>query len=501
MKTQRDFKVRFLCNGLPVKSRAPETSAQRDGKLLRKGKRLAWCHVPLKLLVCMGIVSMSAAVQAQCQTAYQAPEQEMSSTVNVVCPQLAANSTSLNPAENDVFLRCRELIGPFPTLNSSQVNGLSNMTSTQTDTMGASSVNISYAQVATIAGRLAYLRGVGGGALALNINNDNAEPILFAGPITAAAGGNKSNAQELDILGGRLGLFLNGTYATGDKDATSLEPGFDFDSWGVIGGADYRFTDNLYLGLALGYSWTDSDIDNDAGNVDADGYAISAYGTYYVNNFYFNAIGTYANKNYDMNRNLIYRVAAVPADTGVTTVTQRFNADPDSDEYSFSIGGGYDVNLQKFTLSPYVRMDYLDIKIDAYKEKQTTPNGAPGFGLALDVEQQKIKSFTINFGGQIYRDFDAGKSALTPYLRAGWVHEFQNDARNIKASFINVPFGTTGNTIIIPTDDPDRDFFNFGLGLSATFPRGIMAFADWQTILGLSDVTLNQITLGLRFEL
>lgn len=458
---------------------------------------MAWCLAPITLLVCVGIVAMTTAVQAATLT----PEQEMSATVNVVCPQLAGNSASLDPAEGDVFLRCRELLGPFPTLNLSQVDGLSNMTSTQTDTMGASTVNISYTQFATIAGRLAYLRGVGGGGLALNINNDNAEPILLAGPITAAAGANNSNAQELDILGGRLGLFLNGTYATGDKDATRLEPGFDFDSWGVIGGADYRFTDNLFLGLALGYSWTDADIDNDAGDVDNDGWAISAYGTYYVNNFYFNAIGTYANKDYNINRNLIYTVEAVSPDTGTTTVVQRFKADPDSDEYSFSIGGGYDFNFKKFTLSPYARLDYLNIKINAYAEKQAIPNTDPGFGLALAVDQQRIKSFTSNLGGQVYRDFGAGKSVLTPYLRAEWVHEFDNDSRNIKASFINVPFGTTGNTIIIPTDDPDRDFFNFGLGLSATFPRGIMAFADWQTILGLSDVTLNQITLGLRFEL
>jgi outer membrane lipase/esterase len=498
MKAQKGFRLRFSCNVLPGKSRTPTTYAQKEGKSPeKKRKHLAWRFLPMTLLVCVGIVAMTATDQAAGQT----PEQEMSSTVNVVCPQLAANSASLNPAETDVLKRCGELVGPYPTLNSSQINGLSNMTSTQTDSMGSSTVNISYAQFATVTGRLAYLRGLGSGGLALNINNDNAEPILFAGPVTAAAGGNTASTQELEMLGGRLGLFLNGTYATGNQDATNLEPGFDFDSWGVIGGADYRFTDTLFLGLALGYSWTDSDVDNNAGNVDADGYGISAYGTYYIGNFYFNAIGTYANKDYNITRNLNYTVAAKPAGSGLTTVNQKFEADPDSDEYSFSVAGGYDFNVKKFTLSPYLRLDYLNIKIDAYKEKLTTPNSAPGYGLALQVEEQTIKSFTSNLGGQIYRDFGAGKSVLTPYLRAEWVHEFDNDARNITAGFINVPLGTAGNTIIIPTDDPDRNFFNFGLGLSATLPRGIMAFADWQTILGLSNVTLNQITAGLRFEL
>ena len=494
MKAQRNFKLLFSCNGLAGKSQSFETGALRDGILPEKQKkRFAWCVVPLTLLVCMGIVAMTAAVAAAGRT----PEEEMSKTVDKVCPQLPKDLSAQNPV-GDLNLRCGELITPglsgdFSALESDQKNGLSNMTSDETDTMGAVSVDISYAQFAAVTGRLAYLRGVGGGGLALNINNEKADPILFAGPVTAAAGGNESQALELGVLGGRLGLFLNGSYATGDKDDTRLEPGFDIDSWEVIGGADYRFTNNLFLGLALGYSWTDVDIDNDAGDVDVDGLAVSVYGTYYIDNFYFDAIGTYAKKDYSINRKLKYTVNG-------TTVNQKFKADPGSDEFSFSVGGGYDFNYKKFTFGPYVRADYLDIEIDQYTEALSNNNTNPGFGLPLKVEQQNIESLTSSLGGKVSYVFRTGPSVLTPYLSAEWVHEFDNDSRNIKASFINAPAGTNGNTIIIPTDDPDRDFANFGLGLSAVFPHGIMAFVDWQTILGLSDVTLNQITSGLRFE-
>ena len=49
-------------------------------------------------------------------------------------------------------------------------------------------------------------------------------------------------------------------------------------------------------------------------------------------------------------------------------------------------------------------------------------------------------------------------------------------------------------------DNPDTDYFNFGVGTSATFPRGISAFVDYATIWGLEDVTYHQFTGGLRME-
>ena len=65
MKEQRNFKVLFSCNGLAGKSQSFETGALRDGILPEKQKkRFAWCVVPLTLLVCMGIVAMTAAVAA-----------------------------------------------------------------------------------------------------------------------------------------------------------------------------------------------------------------------------------------------------------------------------------------------------------------------------------------------------------------------------------------------------------------------------------------------------
>ena len=83
-----------------------------------------------------------------------------------------------------------------------------------------------------------------------------------------------------------MGSFVNGRLTFGDKDATIREQGFGFISGGVTAGADYRFTDNRVLGIALSYTHSHADINFNLGETISDGYGISAYGSYYMGNFY-----------------------------------------------------------------------------------------------------------------------------------------------------------------------------------------------------------------------
>ena len=70
-------------------------------------------------------------------------------------------------------------------------------------------------------------------------------------------------------------------------------------------------------------------------------------------------------------------------------------------------------------------------------------------------------------------------------------------ARNaaITARFVSDP---ANNPILLQTDTPDRDFFNFGAGLSAVFQRGVAAFAYYETVLALRDVTAHKVAVGVR---
>jgi outer membrane autotransporter protein len=296
---------------------------------------------------------------------------------------------------------------------------------------------------------------------------------------------------------GRLGIFVNGTFGFGDKDTTSREAGFDFDTYGVTGGVDYRFTDNFVVGLAFGYTNSDSDFASARGKMDADAYTFSAFGTYYVGRFYFDGIFSYGWNDYDSTRNIVYSIPStdrfgnlVP---GTTTVNQTASSETDGTQYSFGLGAGYDFTAMGLTFGPYGRLSYLKTDIDAFQER--IDNTDPGSGLALAIHEQEVESLTWALGGQASYALSTGFGVLVPQVRFEWEHEFLDNRRTITARFVSDP---ANNPILLQTDNPDRDFFNFGAGLSAVFQRGVAAFAYYETVLALRDVTAHKVAVGVR---
>ncbi len=457
------------------------------------------------------------------------PVQEMSRSVETLCPSLKAAYTAkpgaLTAAEQDVLFRCGELkLGPgqsFANLSTAQKNGLGNMTSDESSVMGASTVALSGAQNTAILGRLSGLRGktsstmavrggLGAPAVALSpgsnasgavnqndqMHNDGEDTLVIM-PF-AASGGYEGNFSQMSDYG-KWGLFVTGSYGTGNKDATLREPGFDFDSWSLVSGLDYRVTDQLVLGLALSYANTKSSIDNNGGDVDLDGFGGSLYGTYYLGDFYLDFLAGVAGKQYDTVRNVSYSVAAKTA--GTTVVDQVFAGDSNATDVNFGLGTGYNLSFGGLAVTPFAHLAYIKSTIDDYTESQQGQNGNAGFGLALRVDDQEVKSLTSNLGVQLAHVINTSRGVLTPYVRVDWEHEYQNDARNITAHFANVGRNYDAlNVITIPTDNPDRDFINFSAGLSTVFPGGLQCFVDYSTVLGYEDISLHRFVVGLRME-
>lgn len=470
-----------------------------------------------------------ASVGAVSTASATTPVQEMSRSVETLCPSLKAafnaNPASLSPAEQDVFFRCAELKRApgqsFADLSLAQTNGLGNMTSDETSTMGAATVAVSGAQNIAILGRLSGLRSKTASAVAGNGNPgsppetaspgiqalrpshensplpDDAESGLVATPFDTNRGYHGNFSQMSDY--GKWGFFVNGSFGTGNKDVTSREPGFDFDSWSLVSGLDYRLTDQLVMGLALGYAVTDSSIDNNGGDVDLDGFGGSVYGTYYLGSFYVDFLAGVAGKEYDTTRNVRY---SVPATTGgITVVDQVFAGNTDATDINFGLGTGYNLSFGGLAVTPFVNLAYLESTIDGYTESLQGQNSNAGFGLAMRLEEQEVKSLASTLGVQLAYAINTSQGVLTPYARADWEHEFENDARNITAHFANVGMSYDAlNTILIPTDDPDRDFANLGLGLSAVLPGGWQCFVDYSTVVGYEDITLHRFVAGLRME-
>ena len=66
-------------------------------------------------------------------------------------------------------------------------------------------------------------------------------------------------------------------------------------------------------------------------------------------------------------------------------------------------------------------------------------------------------------------------------------------------SYLNDPTGLS--TFTAANEDPDRDYFQVGAGLTAVLPGGWSPFANFSSILGLEDLNSYLFTVGVRKEL
>jgi outer membrane lipase/esterase len=178
---------------------------------------------------------------------------------------------------------------------------------------------------------------------------------------------------------------------------------------------------------------------------------------------------------------------------GTTRLNQTASSETDGTRYSFSLSTGYDFTTRGFTFGPYGRLSYLKADIDGFQERIDNTND--GFGLSLAINDQNVESLTWALGGQASYAISTGVGVLVPQLRFEWEHEFLDIQHRITARFVSDPANTP---ILLDTDNPDRDYFNLGAGLSAVFQRGVSAFVYYETVLALRDVTAHQVAVGIR---
>ncbi|MDA2919961.1 autotransporter outer membrane beta-barrel domain-containing protein [Desulfobacterota bacterium AH_259_B03_O07] len=482
------------------------------------------------------------------------------------CPNLARAGAGLNPAQMDLFARCSEMIAN--STQSNTIGGARNaLGETSVDKLASEGTSFVETSNQNIGSRIAALRGsatgISLGIFSLNVNgktftkpdqelafnnigdgirqsynspyrptvnNDNRQTLndsqtagLFpALALTSQATNSQEQRNDVESAFSRLGIFLNGDFTFGDKDQTSREAGFDFNIFAITAGVDYRFTDDLFLGLALSYRYNDIDLDSNGGSLDSNGISGSVYGSYYIlDKFYIDGIISLGWVDFDTKRNINYSIngselapgelpdslIAVPTDE-VFSINQTATGDTDSIVFSFSVGTGYQFDYKGFLFGPYGRLNFTRADIDGYNESinqsgECLANGDQsgcGKGLALRFNSQDVTSLTTALGGQASYAISTPVGVIQPTALFGWIHEYENDARTISAFFVNDPTPGPQSEINLLTDNPDRNYFELGLGVSGAFARGISAFVYWETLLGLRDVTSNSFVVGLRGE-
>ena len=350
----------------------------------------------------------------------------------------------------------------------------------QAAALGSIALTTTSVQTTNVGLRLAALRrgatGVSTSGLSFNADGQSVPLGAVTSLLSSAERSGGASADRSSTLA-KLGIFANGQGSFGNQDATSKDTGFDFHTGGLTVGADYRLTDQLVLGMALGYLRTKAEFDAAAGDSRIKGYSLSAYGNYYVwDKLYVDGIATFGWNTYDTERNI--------AAAGATA-----NGSTDGTQFAISVSTGYNVDVGALTFGPTARVNYVRVHIDGFREK-----GADIFNLA--IESQTVESLTAALGGQASYAISMPWGVLTPLVRFEWEHEFKGNSRIVNASLVADP----STILAAQTSSPDRDYVNLGIGLSATFPRGVSAFLAYDTVRGRAHFTNHAFNAGIRFE-
>lgn len=185
-------------------------------------------------------------------------------------------------------------------------------------------------------------------------------------------------------------------------------------------------------------------------------------------------------------------VAAARQQTGAIIgpqASRTATGDTDGNRISASASAGYQFSRQALTYGPYSQVNFVYADVDGFTE-----SGAGNFNLV--VKDEEVRSFTSVFGVRADYAISTFWGVISPSVRAEWEHEFSNDSRTVVTAFSANPNGL----INVQTKAPDRNYFNVGAGVSATLPRGITAFADFEILLAHKDLDNHTITVGARME-
>jgi outer membrane autotransporter protein len=285
----------------------------------------------------------------------------------------------------------------------------------------------------------------------------------------AAAGGTDDANEQLAQLGApRLGaphdmkgdasVWARGYGSFGDNDGDDQASGFDEDQYGVLLGLDYKVTDLVLVGAAVGYIDGELDFDDRNNEINYDGYQIGVYASYDTNTWYVDGIASYELLDNDSERNI--NVGA----------------------FSGTAEGDYDTDV-------FSGVNYVYAENDSFTE-----TGAPGANLSVDGDDGD--SFATSLGVRGAHDFSGGENTqIVLEHRLAWRHEFADSEQEIGAQFA----GIAGSSFKMTGSEVSDDSAVVGVGATVVTYGQYEFFVDYDGLIN-DDYDVHAVSGGFRLK-
>jgi outer membrane lipase/esterase len=435
-------------------------------------------------------------------------QSQMATSIDNVCPTIVTNAVT--PDQKDLGNICSVMTGSavvalgqanplsLPSLPLSvdgiknalqQINGGGSLI-TPTSQVGA----LRNTQTQGVGARLSVLRMRMMGDAAPPDPSQSLQYAMNDGATLRDGGSGLQVAQgaptETSMWAGKLGLFANLLGQFGDSDPTTHQDGYSFYNVGFLAGGDYQFTPKLAIGLAFGYTYTNTDFDvtpAQAPNQFLHGnlFQGNLYANYYATDaLYLDAIASIGGGDNDSQRQII-----IP---GLPGGADRFATGSfGSRTYGLAVGGGYNIPMGAWTLTPTARLEFHRVESDGFTE-----TGANGLDLTYGNSGQN--AFLSFIGGQASYAISTSFGVLTPTAKLQWAHQYNRGQGTVTIAYSNDP--SLLSSFTLPGDTPSRDYGDIGIGLAAQFAGNMSGFINYDAIVGISNTSYNSFTAGLRFN-
>lgn len=209
----------------------------------------------------------------------------------------------------------------------------------------------------------------------------------------------------------RRGVFVSGTGTYGDNESHGNAGGYEFAAGGIVVGTDVRLTPDAAVGVMAGYGHSETDYQNVSSNIDMETARFGFYGTWTgLKQSWLNTTAGGAYHWYDSDRQGLGGKA-----TGETEGT----------ELNALVEAGRDFHWGRWTLTPGAGVDYLWLRVDGFNEHGSL---AP-----LTVSRASGESLRSELALTLAYRIESGDTLWSPYVRAGWQHEFLDTQAAVEA--------------------------------------------------------------------
>lgn len=293
-------------------------------------------------------------------------------------------------------------------------------------------------------------------------------------------------------FGDGLGFFLNGRISIVDGEQNSSERASDGFGGGFTLGVDTALSDKSFVGIAMGYTRIETDYHGSASKADLDAVTFTGYGAFFpTDELYVDGSVGISYLGFEQTNDLVISDGGAPIGD--------LEGETDGVNVGFDVGVGYALKVDELlseerikglTFEPFLRVNLLYTYIDDYNQ-----GGGDGT-LVLSIDEQETVSVTSTLGFRTEYPVSTKHGVLTPYFRAGYVHEFNKENDDVGVGLPAVGPGL----VKLKAEATDSHYANIGLGLAATLGEGLSQFIDYDVIAAHENVTIHQITAGVRLE-